>query len=63
MSISLCFEWYAFFIACAAGAIGYVFPRTCAGEKHDDPPILPQQNGETAPQRGPPLVEEMRQHL
>ncbi len=37
---------------CAEGAIKFVFAVTCAWQIHPDPPILPQQNGETAPQRG-----------
>ena len=41
-------------------AIVYVFPRTCAGEKHDDPPVLPQQNGETRPAGRSLFVEEKR---
>ena len=28
------------------------FPRTCAGEKHTNPPYFPQKIGETGPQAG-----------
>jgi len=32
--------------------IKYVFAATCARQIHPDPLVLPQQNSETAPQRG-----------
>ena len=39
------------YISCAAGTIKFVFAATCARQKHPDPPVLPQQNGETAVRR------------
>ena len=33
-----------------------VFAVTCAGQKNVDPPIFPQQNGETGPQAGAKLT-------
>ncbi len=29
-----------------------VFSRTCAGKKHRNPPVFPQENRETGPQAG-----------
>ena len=43
--------------SCAAGAIGYVFPRTCAGEKHPDPRDASQCGRETRPAGRNQIVE------